>query len=290
MIRNASKKEQRTKKQLREHYEVERNLADRLRNAPRNERRALYTALYEELYRLVPHHSQLTRKKLPAQQQEEVQNQMKILTRLLDEKKSFLEIGPGGCALALHVANFVKEVYAVDVIKIISASSNIPRNFKFFLSNGCSIPAQKNSIDIAYSNQLMEHLHPEDAYDQLKNILKALAPGGVYLCITPNRLSGPHDISRYFDTAVATGFHLKEYTVTELSILFKNVGFSKVMMYIGGKGKYIRSPISPAVLCESVLERLPNRLRQILANTKPIRALIGVALIGVKNDERKDAG
>lgn len=289
MQRSPSKKEQRTEKQLREHYEIERKLADRLRNAPRNERRTLYTSLYEELYRLIPHHPQLTRKRSPEQQQEAVKNQMKILSRLLDENKSFLEVGPGDCALAFHVANFVTELYAVDVSKTITEASNIPRNFKLFLSDGCSIPVPKNSIDIIYSDQLMEHLHLEDAYDQLKNIFKALAPGGVYLCITPNRLNGPHDISKYFDT-VATGFHLKEYTITELSILFKNVGFSKVMMYIGVKGKYIRFPILPAVLCESVLERLPNRLRQILANTKPIRALIDIRLIGVKNDERKDAG
>ena len=71
----------------------------------------------------------------------------------------------------------------------------------------------------------MEHLHPDDAVDQLKNIYNALVNGGKYICITPNRLTGPHDISKYFDN-VATGFHLKEYTVTELSGLFREVGFS----------------------------------------------------------------
>jgi hypothetical protein len=31
----------------------------------------------------------------------------------------------------------------------------------------------------------MEHLHPEDAFEQLRNIIRALAPGGRYVCITP---------------------------------------------------------------------------------------------------------
>ena len=62
----------------------------------------------------------------------------------------------------------------------------------------------------------MEHLHPDDALEQLQNIYSALVPGGIYLCITPNRLSGPQDVSRDFDM-VATGFHLKEYTISELS-------------------------------------------------------------------------
>src|SRR3712207_8321428 len=50
-----------------------------------------------------------------------------------------------------------------------------------------------------FRSQLMEHLHPEDAAEQLANIARALAPGGVYVCVTPNRLYGPSDISMYFD-------------------------------------------------------------------------------------------
>ena len=87
-------------------------------------------------------------------------------------------------------------------------------------------------------DQLMEHLHPDDALDQLQNIFTALTSAGVYLCITPNRLNGPHDISMYFDE-VATGFHLHEYTITELSDLFKKVGFSKVRVYIWKRGLFL---------------------------------------------------
>ncbi|MEE9190533.1 MAG: class I SAM-dependent methyltransferase [Candidatus Neomarinimicrobiota bacterium] len=286
MIKKLNKDEQRTVKQIREHYEVERKLADKLRNASRKERRTLYSSLYEELFRLVPDLPILIRKKSPELQQKIVQRQIQILSSMLDENKSFLEVGPGSCALAFHVANFVKEVYAVDVSKTITESSNIPRNFKLLLSDGCSIPVPKNSIDIVYSNQLMEHIHPDDASNQLKNIFEALAPGGEYLCLTPNRLNGPHDISKYFDT-VATGFHLKEYTVTELSMLFKNAGFSKVMMCIKVMNKYIRMPIFPVVLCESILKYLPIRLSHILANTYPLRPLLFIRLLGVKNDEKR---
>lgn len=62
----------------------------------------------------------------------------------------------------------------------------------------------------------MEHLHPDDAYEQLQEIYNALIPGGIYICITPNRLSGPHDVSQYFDS-IATGFHPKEYTTVEMN-------------------------------------------------------------------------
>ena len=121
----------------------------------------------------------------------------------------------------------------------------------------CSIPAPEGSIDIVYSNQLMEHLHPEDSYQQLLNILKVLVPGGVYVCLTPNRVSGPHDVSAHFDD-VATGFHLKEYTVTELSKLFREVGFEKVAQFIGVRGRYIKCPVLPAVIIERVLSVMPR--------------------------------
>ena len=272
---------QRTKQQLREHYELEKKLAHKLRNATKNEERTLYTSLYDELYRLIPLHPQLTRKESPEQQQQEIEGQMLILRRLLDKNKTFMEVDPGDWTLSLHVTHFVKEVYAVDVSKIITEASDLPKNYKLILSDGCSIDVPENSIDIIYSNQLIEHLHPDDAYDQLKNIYNALAPGGSYLCITPNRLNGPHDISYYFDT-VATGFHLKEYTVKELSKLLKKTGFSKISMYIRGGGAFIRVPLFPAILCEAILNRLPNGLRQLLAKSMPIRALINVRLVGIK--------
>ena len=66
------------------------------------------------------------------------------------------------------------------------------------------------------------HLHPEDAGDQLT--VRFPARACVYVCITPNRVSGPHDILGIFDDVV-TGFHLKEYTFRELRRLFEDIGF-----------------------------------------------------------------
>ncbi len=281
MIRAIGKNDRRTEQQIQEHYDIERELADRLRNAPKSERRTLYSDLYDELFQRVPHHTQLTRKQSPQWRRRAIAFQMNVLRGFLDEGTSFLEVGPGDCALAFHVAEHVKNVVAVDVSENITNSSDSPDNFELILSDGSSIPVPENSIHVIYSNQLMEHLHPDDAFDQLGNILRALVPGGVYLCITPNRLSGPHDISKYFDTE-ATGFHLKEYTVSELSALFRKVGFTKLRMSIGAKGRYVQIPVFPAVWCEKVLELIPRRLRHKLATNKVVANLISVRLSGVK--------
>jgi len=281
MPQKPKKSETRTMEQIRENYEIEKELADRLRNAPRQERRHLYSTLYDELYKRVPFNSQTTRKFSPEKIKKAVSKQIKFIKRFLGKDITFLEVGPGDCALSFEVAKFVKQVYAVDVSGEITKSATQPGNFHLILSDGSSVPLPQNSVDVAYSNQLMEHLHPDDAFGQLENIYHVLIPGGVYICITPNRLSGPHDISKYFDE-VATALHLKEYTISELSSLFRKVGFTRVRVYVGTKGKYIGLPAFPFIVFETLLEKLPYSLRKTIVRIFPFKLLMGIRLAGIK--------
>jgi SAM-dependent methyltransferase len=281
MTQGKAKTQARTMEQRFEHYKVEKELADKLRLASREERRSLYSSVYDELYQRVPHHTQLTRKSSPEESQAEVALQIATLKPFLDKNSIYLEVGPGDCALPLEIAKFVKQVYAVDVSNEITKNLAFPQNFKLVLSDGSSIPVSRNTVNVAYSNQLMEHIHPDDAFEQLQNIYNALAPGGIYICITPSRLNGPHDISQYFDT-VASGFHLKEYTISELSDLFKKVGFSRAMVNIEIVGKYINMPVFLSVLIEKLLSILPHKIRKFIASNLPARKLLGIRLIGVK--------
>lgn len=267
-------KENRSIEQLKEHYEIEKELADRLRSSTKEERKYLYTNLYDEMFTRVPHHPQLINKLEPSHVANTLKANFKLLQYFLSHDSTFLEIGPGDCALSLEVAKIVKEVYAIDVSEIISSNSSIPDNFHLIISDGCSIPVPKDTIDIAYSNQLMEHLHPEDAIEQLGNIYSVLKPGGKYLCITPNRIFGPHDISQYFDE-VATGFHLKEYTISELANIFREVGFSSTKLFINFKGFIVQLPLYPATTTESVLLRLSYTYRKMLAKHFLLRLALG---------------
>jgi ubiquinone/menaquinone biosynthesis C-methylase UbiE len=273
--------EQRTRAQLREHYEIEKELARKLRNASRQERRHLYTSLYNELFKRVPLHPQLSRKASPEGTAAAVLQKIKFLNRFLNEGITFLEVGPGDCVLSLEVSNYVKQVYAVDVSYEITKGLMPPQNFQLILSDGCSISVPQNSVDVVYSNQLMEHLHPDDAFAQLRNIYRVLICGGVYICITPHRFSGPHDISKHFDT-VATGFHLQEYTLSELSKLFKKVGFSTVEVYVGAKGKYARAPLFLPLLFETLLGTLPYAFRVRIARNLLFSLFLGIRLVATK--------
>jgi SAM-dependent methyltransferase len=281
MIRRRLAGDPRTMEQLRRHYEIEKQLAARLRNSTREERKHLYAALYDELHRAVPEQPRLTRKNSPERRKQFINYHMRFLGQFLFPDTVFLEIGPGDCVLALAIAERVQKVYAVDVSSEALGLDNTPPNFQLCLSDGTSIPVPPGSVDVAFSSQLMEHLHPDDAADQLRNIFTALRPGGVYICVTPNRLSGPHDISRFFEN-VATGFHLKEYTLTELRDLFTDIGFTKLKAYVGIKITYIRLPVRGVIVLESLLEGLPSRLRRMIGSSFPMQVVLGIRLVARK--------
>lgn len=269
--------------QILEHYAVEVALADQLRASSKEARLSgnLYTILYDELYRRVPHHQQLTRKASAEGTAKALEWQFGMVGRFLKRHTHFLEIGPGDCALSLKVAPMVEQVYAVDISAIITSHASVPSNFKLVLSDGCDIPLPENSIDVAYSNQLMEHLHPDDAREQLQNIYKTLKPGGRYVCVTPNKVNGPWDIS-YCCEAEARGFHLKEYSQRELSHLFRAVGFSKLAAYAGARGHYVRFPLFLIFGLEDLLSKLPFHIRSGIGRSLFFRAILGIRLIGVK--------
>ena len=58
-----------------------------------------------------------------------------------------------------------------------SAACNI-RKVETVLSDGCSVPVPHDSVTLAYSFQVMEHIHPDDALEQLRNLFAVIAPGG----------------------------------------------------------------------------------------------------------------
>jgi SAM-dependent methyltransferase len=229
----------RSEERLRAHYEVEVELANRLREAPKEERLGLYGRVYDELFERVPDHPQLERRAEPTEQAAYARSQVDLIRRFLPTGGNYVEIGAGDCATVRGVAAFAGHATAVEVSADI-VPSDLPDNTTVAISDGVSVPVQPGSADVVYSNQLMEHLHPDDALEQLRNIVTCLRPGGSYICITPNRLTGPHDISAAFDLE-PRGFHLAEYTYGELIPTFKRSGFRRVR----------------------VLERVPTRLARL---------------------------
>ena len=274
----------RTRAQLREHYLVERELADRLCSASAEERPELYMKVYDELLRRVPHHPMLQVRVDPQEldrRSDAVERTLRFVARFLRRESVFMEIGAGDCALSVRAAAQVRRVHAIEVSQEIVAQVRAPENLDIVLCDGLQIPVAPGTVDVAFSDQLMEHLHPDDAALQLASIYRCLSPGGTYLCVTPNRFYGPRDISAYFDR-VATGLHLREYSAREIREVLRAAGFSRVRFYAGARGAFVPVPYAVLALVEAVLEKLPYRLRKLLADTGPARALLGLRVAATK--------
>jgi hypothetical protein len=108
-----------------------------------------------------------------------------------------------------------------------------------------------------------------------------LKPGGTYFCITPNRLSGPHDVSRDFDDE-ATGLHLREYTATELGRILRDAGFSRTRIFLRIGSLVLKLPLLPYRFLETLLATLTHRVRKLLTHNRAASYLLGVKLVATK--------
>jgi ubiquinone/menaquinone biosynthesis C-methylase UbiE len=227
----------------------------------------LYSAVYEEYAICFP-------ESLPTDNDDVVRIarfEKAFLSQFLTPSTIMAEIGPGRCHLAYAVAPLVKKIYGVDVASDTANKAGRPPNFELVLTDGIRMPFDSDSIDLVCSSQLIEHLHPDDAAEQLQEIYRVLRPGGCYICVTPSRVNGPHDCSAHFDDLpcpienglyTATGLHLKEYTTGELLDLFRSVGFKRIQTWIGARGHYIELPPSVMMSIEALLRLIPASRRK----------------------------
>lgn len=256
-------------------YEYERAAAQRLMNASREERRRLYAEVYNELFERFPDHPEL---QCPSEiLQQRVRQQAERITPLCNSETVLLEIGAGDCHFARAIAPFVKRVYALEVTPLKLHAEELPANLEFKLFDGFDFPIDDESIDLAYSNQVLEHLHPEDALYHLKEVYRVLRSPGRYVCITPYRFIGPHDTSKFF-TEVASGLHLKEYTYRELFQAMRQVGFKKASVLA-----HRPTPLWLVLTVELLLKTLPSQRRRRFIQRLRYPNLRGsIAMIGYK--------
>ncbi|MEN3001351.1 MAG: class I SAM-dependent methyltransferase [Armatimonadota bacterium] len=238
-------------------FEYERRMAEQLRKASPAERRLLYKQAYNELFAMFPDHPELAA---------DINNRKLRASRIFDkisnfinENVVFLDIGAGDCLLSYIVAQHAKWVYALEVTEQKLELSDRPPNFSLVLFDGFEFPLPNESINVAFSHQVLEHLHPDDARLHLREVFRVLRPDGCYICVTPHRFAGPHDISKYFSRE-PLGLHLKEYTYNDIMKLFKSEGFKDVKVFI----KRHLLPISFVSALESILSVLPYLIRKKL--------------------------
>jgi SAM-dependent methyltransferase len=257
------------------HYELERQLGDRLRAASQSERSLLYAEVYSKLFDSLPDHPQKTSSEPAAKH---VADRVRLVGPLLKPDAVYLEVGCGSAALPFALASLAGEVLGLDVTDALVDFAAAPSNFRFVKTKGVEIPLADWSVDLVHSDQLMEHLHTEDAEPQLREIHRVLKPGGQYLCTTPNRVTGPHDISIFFDD-VATGFHMREYDYRTLRTLFLRTGFSRVRFPLVVRGLRLATPPYPVLRgVELALQTAPPLLRK----SRLAGSIMGITALAMK--------
>jgi SAM-dependent methyltransferase len=262
---------------MRHQFEVEKDLAIRLRASNRQGRTELFKTLYNELFERVPDHARLTRRETPESSARSVNTQLNLLRPALGPDKVLLEFAPGDCRLSKAAAPLVKKVIGVDISDQRSATDVFPENFDLIVYDGYNLPIPDASVDAVFSYQFLEHLHPDDVEPHFAMIARVLKPGGAYVFDTPHRFSGPHDVARYF-TQDLVCLHMQEWTYRELRAIVHRQGFSKTFAYRSGKP--LRSAIGNLINdgIEGFLDMLPRSLRWKLSQ----RFFASVAMMAVK--------
>jgi SAM-dependent methyltransferase len=245
----------------RHHFEVEKELAARLRNSTREERKGLAAELYSELYRRVPNHPRVARSREKDAEERSIAAQMRLVRHALSPEVRFLEFGAGTGTFSKRIAPMVKEATALEVCAQGSAADDAPSNYRMEMHDGLVIPLPDGGIDVAFSYQVLEHLHPDDVELHFQEMCRVLKPGGCYILSTPHAQSGPHDVSRYFSNKLET-FHLKEWTYGEMAPLMRRCGFTRIQPFLKGKtGASHRHLLSVFMAAEWALCLMPSSLR-----------------------------
>lgn len=271
----------RTPDRLRHHYEVERELAARMRASTREERTELFKTLYTELFDRVPDHPRLTRRDTTESSQQNSEKQLRLLLPHFPAngpKPVLVEFAPGDCRLSFAAAPACEKVYGIDISDQRSPGEVFPENFELIVYDGYHLDLPEACADLVFSYQFLEHLHPDDVPLHFEMVHRLLKPGGVYVFDTPHRFSGPHDISVHFGDTLEC-FHFQEWSYREMRRLLKHHGFGRTAMH--RKGRLVKNPLLNAFHdgVECLVGLLPRSLRRRLAN----RYLQSVALAAWKN-------
>ena len=144
--------------------------------------------------------------------------------------KSIIDFGCGEGYFLMNIQKKIpfKKLTGVDVF--------IPETLKNhpsiqFISSGIINFSTEEKFEVAFSDNVIEHLSPLDLMDHLRSVYESLVPGGKFILVMPNRLFGPMDVTRIMDNSSsgripAQGGHLNESTYHEMVEALTKTGFS----------------------------------------------------------------
>ncbi len=112
--------------------------------------------------------------------------------------------GYGTQSYASHVDSVIGVDYSEPTLKVAREKYKHLNNLSFISGKVPPLPLESNSLDVITAFQFIEHI--EDRAGFMKDVMRVLKPGGIFLCTTPNNKMS---IAR-------NPFHVHEYTFAEM--------------------------------------------------------------------------
>ena len=264
---------------MREWQKLEFEYAEKLRESNSKERKKLYNKAYSEVAEKVA--ESFTSNSPDERTAGTNPKLVKSLSHFLDKSDHVLEVGCGRGYTCLHLSPHVASIVGVDVSKpVLDEASNLlsqkkVNNAKIEQGSALELNNQfkHEQFDACISIDVVEHLHPEDAKKHLEQVFNILKAGGKYIVIMPNRLSGPHDITKtvFPEEKIPLGFHLNESTNKEMVNIMGEIGYhnfeSLHRKILPTKHfNFLTLPAQLKIMCENLYEILPESLRHRILN------------------------
>lgn len=163
--------------------------------------------------------------------------------RLLSPGSTVYEIGSGAGHLARYLnANGIKCI-RTDISSERNSTNQSGDEKK--VTDGVNL---SRFVDQKYqyliSDQVVEHLHPDDIILHFSEARSILEEGGSYVFRAPNALCGPKDLSLVFGLNKAIFMHLHEFTWGDVSFIVKECKFKKAKAIFVVPGTNIAIPSS----------------------------------------------
>jgi ubiquinone/menaquinone biosynthesis C-methylase UbiE len=219
------------------------------------------------------------------------------LQKICRSGDAVLEVGCGRGYTCLKLAPYVGSIVGTDVSEpSLRETAQILEDHG--VANARTVAVNAFDLDTAFepasfdkiiSIDLIEHLHPDDALTHLKSAYAILKPGGAMIVVSPNRVTGPHDITRahFPDSREPKGFHLNELSQRELVDTLKTVGFERFQPFASHAVRWLpfsgaTYPVALALRIEALFESGPTGNRYWLRLGRLLTPFLRIRMIAYK--------
>ncbi|MDJ0637267.1 MAG: methyltransferase domain-containing protein [Paracoccaceae bacterium] len=206
------------------HASLEWDLTGRLKRSDPDERAAVFQSAYNTLYAELPWLAGTSGSERHAE-----------WCKVLKPKSKIIEIGSGAGSLVRFLSDQGHHCVGTELSDQRGATL-APRDgsVKWQATDGVHLTEYHDAgaHDHVISDQVVEHMHPDDLPVHLRSARELLRDGGSYVVRTPHRSAGPHDLSRVFGFDEPCFMHLKEYTIDNFATLAQEAGYRRATMIV----------------------------------------------------------